>query len=145
MSDYIVSAVPASLIDIVWPQVEPLLQKPIELAHGETDINAVYNNLKTANILLCTVSQGPVIVAAFTLEFREFESGLKTMYLPLIGGTNMRHWMDQGLKVVEAIGKDFKCTELRGISVRKGWMRILEKKGWEEVSVTVRCPIGGEE
>lgn len=142
-NDYIISAIPVTLIDVIWPQVEPLLLKPIGLSHGECDIVSVYNSIRKGNVLLLTVSLKSKIVAVLTVDVRTFESGLRTLYIPLIGGTDMPKWFDRAMYIIEAIAIDHNCTELRGIAVRKGWLRILEKDGWEEVSVTVKKDIRG--
>lgn len=144
VNDYIISAIPVTLIDVVWPQVEPLLMMPIDVSHGECDIEVIYQQLKNGNILLLTVSDGPDIIAVMTLEVRVFDSGLRTLYVPLIGGTDMEKWLSRAMSIVKAIAKDFDCTELRGVAVRKGWLRVLKNAGWEEVSTTVKCHIGGE-
>lgn len=143
VDDYIIAAVPATLIDVIWDKIVPLIMKPIKLSHGEASLDSIHKKLKTGDNLLLTISRGTDIVGIITLDIRVFESGLRTLYLPLIGGTEMFNWMDRALSICEAIAKDFDCTELRGIAVRKGWMRLLEKRGWEEVSTTIRCPIGG--
>lgn len=140
----IIAAIPTTMIDLIWPKVLPWLEKPIDLSHDEVDISALKNHLKQGNHLLCTISIDTDIIGVFTLEVRTFDTGLRAMYIPLVAGKDIHKWIDRGFKVIEAIAKDYNCTELRGISVRKGWMRMLKDRGWEEVSTTVRCPIGGE-
>lgn len=136
-----IAAIPVNLIDVVWPQAEPLLKKAIDLTN-EVTLESVYSRLKSGDDLLLTVSKGPDIIAAITLEIRTFDSGVKALWLPLVGGDMMAEWMDRVLEVSEAIAKDFSCGELRGIAVRKGWMRKLAPLGWEEVCTIVKKTVG---
>lgn len=142
ITGYTISAIPVTLIDVLWDKVKPLLMMPVNLSHGEIDIANVYERLKNGDALLLTVSKGREIIAVVTLEVREFESGLRTLHMPLVGGTDMKNWMERCIEISKAIAKDFNCTELRGTAVRKGWLRVLRDKGWEEVATIVKCPIG---
>ena len=136
--EHIIAAIPATMIDLIWPKVLPWLEKPIDLSHDEVCISSLKDELKSGKQLLCTVSRDTDVIGVFTLDVRVFDSGLRAMYIPLVGGTEIDKWMERGFKIIEAIAKDYNCTELRGISVRKGWLRKLKDKGWEEVSTTVR-------
>ena len=137
----IIAACPATMVPIVWARVAPMLQLPCDMSHNETDIESVYARLMAGDSLLTLVSKGTEIVAAITLNVVTFDTGLKALYLPLVSGKYFDQWCDRYFKVVCAIAKDLNCTELRGISVRKGWLRKLRKYGFEEVSTIVRCPL----
>jgi hypothetical protein len=54
----------------------------------------------------------------------------------------MEFWKDDFLKLAEALGKDYACSELRGMAARKGWLPKLKPYGWEEVFTTVRYKFG---
>jgi hypothetical protein len=138
----IIAAVPASMIPLVWDRVVPQLEKPIALSHGEVTLDSIKARIMSGDVLLITVSRGIEIIAVNTVEVRESESGLRALYIPLIGGSEMEEWMDRFLKIVKAIAKDFNCTELRGIAARKGWMRKLKPLGWSEVSTIIKCDVG---
>ena len=137
----IIAACPCTMILLIWERVVPLLELSIALAHGEVTINTLKQKLLRGEALLITVSRGADIIAVNTVEVRHFESGLKALYIPLIGGTEMEEWMDRFLNIVSAIGKDLGCTELRGIAARKGWIRKLKPRGWSEVSTIIKCDI----
>lgn len=142
ISEYTIAAVPWEMIDLIWDRVAPLIQKVVEKAHGEITLDSVKARLKTGNSLLITISRGSDIVAVNTMELRIMDSGLRAMFIPITGGSELDGWMDQFLEVAKALAKDYNCTELRGLAVRKGWMRVLEKQGWEEVHTIIKCDLG---
>lgn len=138
----IISAVPPSLVPLIWDKVLPHIEKPIKLSHGEVTVESIKKRLEIGQAMLITVSRGTTIIAVNTVEVREYESGVRTLAIPLIGGSEMNEWMDRFLDIVKAIAKDLNCTELRGIAARKGWMRVLRSKGWEELSTVIKCNVG---
>lgn len=138
----VVSAVPCTLIDLLWEKVSAILARPIALAHNEVTIDSTYKKLKSGESMLMVVSRGEYVLAAATLEVRELESGLRALYIPLVGGVEMDNWMERFLLICKAIAKDLNCTELRGIAVRKGWLKKLNSFGWEEVSTMIKCKVG---
>lgn len=138
----IIAAVPQTMLDLVWDRVVPHLEKPIALSHGEVTLESIKKRLLSGDVLLITVSRGTEIIAVNTVEVRTCESGLRALFIPLIGGSEMDEWMDRFLDIVKAIAKDFNCTELRGIAARKGWMRKLAPLGWSEVSTIIKCDVG---
>ena len=142
VSNYTIAACPCTIIDLIWDKVKHILELPINLSHGEATLTSTYNKLKSGESLLITISDKDVVIAVCTIEVRTFESGIKALYIPLIGGKNMNLWMDRFIEIAKGIAKDFGCTELRGIAVRKGWMRKLQPLGWEEVSTVIKYNIG---
>lgn len=138
----IIAAVPPTMVPLIWDKVIPHISKPIELSHGEVTLESIKRRLEIGEAMLITVSRGTELIAVNTVEVQEAESGLRTLAIPLIGGSEMDKWMDRFLEIVKAIAKDLGCSELRGIAARKGWMRLLAPKGWEEVSTIIRCDVG---
>lgn len=138
----VIAAVPITMLPLIWDRVVPLIDKPIALSHGEVTIDSIKARLYAGEALLLTVSRGSEIIAVNTVEIRTAESGLRTLYIPLIGGHEMESWMYRFLEVAKAIAKDFNCTELRGIAARKGWMRKLAPLGWSEVATIIKCDVG---
>lgn len=138
---YMISAVPVPLIEVVWPQCIEHIQRVVEKAHGEITLESVKARLMTGNSLLVTISKGVEIVACNILEVRVMDSGLRALYIPITGGNDLDKWMPRFLEVAKAIATDYQCTELRGLAVRKGWMRVLKSHGWEEVHTVIKCNI----
>jgi len=138
----VIAAVPQTMIGLIWDRVVPHLEKPISLSHGEVTLDSIKRRLISGDVLLITISRESEIIAVNTVEVRESESGLRALFIPLIGGSEMNEWMDRFLDIVKAIAKDLNCTELRGIAARKGWMRKLKPLGWSEVSTIIKCDVG---
>ena len=138
----IISAVPSNMVDLIWDKVIPHIEKPIALSHGEVTLSSIKQRLLLGEAMLVIVCRKSDIIAVNTVEVQVAESGLRTLAIPLTGGSEMEKWMDRFLEIVKAIAKDLGCSELRGIAARKGWMRLLAPKGWEEVSTIIRCDVG---
>ena len=141
MSRYIMGLVPIPLLEVLWDKMEPHIQRVVNVAHGEVTLLSVKNRLLTGTSLAVVVCLDEDIVAVNLLEIRVFDSGIRSMYVPVVGGNYMDEWADQFLEIAKAIAKDFNCTELRGLAARKGWTRFLASRGWEEVSIALRCKI----
>ena len=131
-----------NMIDLIWDQVEPLIQLVKEKAPDDIDINTIYNDLKNCEKLLVIVSRGSKIIAVNVLEIRTLDTGIKFLSIPIIGGSELDDWAEDFMKIAIAVAKDFGCTELRGFAVRKGWLTKLKPFGWEEMFTTLRCKIG---
>lgn len=142
MHDLKLSCVPAPMIELIWDKVEPLIDMVKEKSPDDVSIEAVKEQLMLGNVLLVTISRGADVIAVNVLEVRDLDTGLKAMYIPITAGTEMENWMEPFLELATNIGKDFNCIELRGIAVRKGWLRKLEPYGWEELFTTIRVKIG---
>lgn len=139
---YQIAAIPANLVNIMWDRVKPHIDRVVAIAPDEIDSEIVKQRALVGDLLIVTISKCADIVAALVLEVREFDTGIKALYIPVVGGDELSEWMDQFLDVAHAIAKDFECTQLRGIAARKGWLKVLQTKGWEEVCTIIKCEVG---
>lgn len=135
---YVIAAIPPTLIDVVWSECVKYVQDVVDVSHDEITVDSVKQRCLDGHSLLLIVSRQGEIIAVNLLELRTFDSGIKALYVPVVGGTDMDIWMDQFLDVVKAIAKDFGCRELRGLAARPGWVRKLKSRGWEEVTIAMR-------
>lgn len=138
---YRIALVPVPLLDVLWPQMEQHIQRVVDVAHDEVTLESIKRRLLSAESVAVLVCLEEDVVAVNLLEIRVFDSGVRAMYIPVVGGNYMDEWADQFLEVAKAIAKDFGCRELRGLAARKGWLRYLANKGWEEVNISLRCMI----
>jgi len=136
-SGFIFAAIPPYLIDYVWKDVEVILQRVVDCSHGELTIEHIKRKCKSGDMLLVAILKGDVIVAVNTADVVEFDSGLRVMYIPITGGDFIDEWLFDSLEVAKALARDYNCTELRGLSVRKGWLRKLPP-GWEPITETIK-------
>ena len=141
MDDFVIGAVPATMIDLVWDRVEPLIRM-VEEKSDDVCSDVVKSNLKNGDQLLVTISCGAKILAINVLDVRTMDTGVKVLYIPITAGSDMEDWLERFLEIATAIAKDYGCTELRGLAVRNGWIRKLKPYGWEELFTTIRYKIG---
>lgn len=142
MNKYDIIAVPVNMIDLLWYQIEPLLQLAVDISDGEMTCEHVYDRAKEGNTLLICICEGPIIISVITVEIRDFPNGKKALCLPMVGGKDVDNWVDDFMEVIKQIAKDFKCEEIRGYAARLGWMRKLKDKGWSELYSTICYKIG---
>ena len=137
-----ICAIPAQMIEVVWSQVEPLLFRVVDRNPDDICPHVTKQKLLAGDTLLISISDGAEIVAINILEVQELDTGLRVLYIPITAGTRMREWLEPFLAVAKRIAKDYKCVELRGMSVRKGWLNTLGKHGWESAYETIKCKVG---
>ena len=144
MSDnkYVMAALPITMIEIMWPKIEPFIQSVADIANGEITCDGVKRRALSGETLIVVICKGPDVIAANVLDIMEFDSGLRALYIPIVGGSEMDEWLDQFFLVAKAIAKDFNCTELRGLATRKGWLRRLKDMGWVEITSVIKCDVG---
>lgn len=136
--EYVISAIPVEMLDIIWPLVTEHLERVVEVSHGEITLESLYKDFTAVNSILLTISRGSDIIAVNTLSIRVFGSGIRALFIPVTGGNELEGWIDQFLDVAKSIAKEHDCTELRGIAVRRGWLKKLEPRGWETLHQIVR-------
>lgn len=134
---YKIAALPQTLIEPVWPMITPHLEKVLDLVSDELTLEGIKSKAISGDILILTVCKGPDIIAALTLEIRTYETGLRVLHLPHLGGDEFFEWRPQMDTVVESIAKDFDCHQLRIVG-RRGWIKALKDLGWEEHYVVVK-------
>lgn len=137
----IISAIPVTLVEVLWPQIEPHFISPCRMSNNETTPDSIKQKALAGDLLILTMSKGEKIVAALTLEVMTFDTGKKSMFIGSVGGKYLNEWMDRALSIIKAIAKDFGCTEIRGGSARKGWMKKLKDTGFKETYTTLCCEV----
>lgn len=139
--DYNLAAVPANLVPILWPVLEPILERVIATSNGELTSAGIKRRAMAGETLIIAVCKNDAVVAVNVLDVVEFDSGLRAMYIPITGGDFMEEWLDDSLEVAKAVAKDLRCTELRGLASRDGWLRRLKQNGWTTVSTIIKCDV----
>ena len=137
-----ISLIPPNLIEVVWPQCEPLIQRVIDKVPDDITMRVTKDTLDTNEAMLVVISEGSTVIALNTLMVETLESGRRVLYIPITTGDRMEEWMGDFLEFATAMAKDLNCYELRGLAIRSGWLRKLKKYGWEESHVIIRCKLG---
>lgn len=130
------------MIDLIWDKVLPLLKVIEDKSPEDVSIEVVKDQLRNGDTLLVISSRDSEVIAINILEVCTLDTGIKVLYIPITSGSEMELWLENFLDLAKVIAKDFNCVELRGLSVRNGWMRKLKPFGWEELLVTIRCKLG---
>lgn len=141
MTKFIIAAVPATLVEILWQDMAPHLQRAVETAHGEVTLDSIKEGFLSGDSLPLVVSVEGEIIAVLTAEVRQMESGLRCLVLPIIGGNRAFEWVDQFLEVAKCLAIEFNCSELRGFASRKGWTKMLEPRGFKDAHVVMTCQL----
>lgn len=135
--DYILTLVPNTLIPMIWDEVEPIIQRVVDVSDGDISTDTVKRSLLRIRSLLVVVTNEERIVALFTLEVRTMDTGKRVLYSPIIAGDNMSEWLEYYLNYVRIFARQENCPQIRGVASRKGWLKLLKKRGLKEGATTV--------
>tara|TARA_R100000963_G_C4578319_1_gene60393 strand:+ start:196 stop:627 length:432 start_codon:yes stop_codon:yes gene_type:complete len=130
----IIYKVEARHIDVIWPYVEDLLQKPLHRALGEVSLNDVKEWLKgdLQQLWVGIDETKKEIVLAFTTQLYTYTTQ-RHLRIHLTGAKDhtINNWINEWVEPVEKFCKDngIRYIETCG---RDGWTRVLKKKGYEK-------------
>ena len=143
MSNIIIAAVPVPMIELIFPKAIPHLERVIEKAPDDVDLESLKKNLMNGESMLITISEGEDVIAVNVLEVTTYPTGHKVLFIPNTGGDRMDEWLDRFMEIAHAIAQDLGCHELRGMACRKSWLRVLNSKGhdWYHVHEVIGCKV----
>ena len=130
----IIYKVEARHIDVIWPYVEDLLQKPLHRALGEVSLNDVKEWLKgdLQQLWVGIDETKKEIVLAFTTQLYTYTTQ-RHLRIHLTGAKDhtINNWINEWVEPVEKFCKEngIRYIETCG---RDGWTRVLKKKGYEK-------------
>lgn len=131
-----VGAIKKEIVPIVWPVVLPMLEAPIEHSNGELCIQDMFDRICNGELLLLTIQENEKVVAAVTIEKREFASGKSILNVTTAGGSDMHLWMKLLDTTLNRLAKDYDCEEIYIVG-RPGWERMLKNIGYGKVHTVV--------
>jgi hypothetical protein len=125
-SDSQISYVPPQDVGLIWKQVEPLLDKPLEIdgyAYKSKDIFDSIINQKMQLWISWNVKNKNVEAAIITeiIQYPQFRS---CRYF-LAGGNNMKSWFNLMKEQIELWSIKNKCQRIELVG-RKGWVKWLK-------------------
>ena len=120
------SAIPSAMIPILWDEVEHLLALAIEYSSDELNLDILRERLLDERMLLVLVNIGEEIVAAITVEIKDFDTGKRAMFLTTVGGEKMEIWMEEFSELADELASDKGCDDIYIIG-RPGWAKALKK------------------
>lgn len=125
------TVVPAVLVTFIWPHIEAYISDVVDVSSGELSMDGVKNNMLKGGCTTVLIVDDDSIIGVCTLEEHIFDSGLKALYIPIIGGERIDEWGVSFFESCIDVGKNLGCTELRGLAARTGWMRKLKKYNYD--------------
>lgn len=136
---------PPNMIEYVWSDIVHHIEAVVIVSNNEFTAESLKIELITGKQLLCLVTEVDKIVAIFTLERREFDSGLVTCYIPIIAGRSINTWFEGAISFMKIIANNMGATELRGFMTLKGWGDFLRyRDDWKDLHTVMSLQIGEE-
>lgn len=134
-----ITVVPAPVLDVVWPQVAPMLDKAVKTTYPRYNIESIRAELNKGTLALWLVLDSATPVAAFTTRIADYPKS-RGLCMDWIGGGRMAEWLPLAQPLMEQYAKDNGCTHLEGYG-RKAWGRWLQKYGWEPEYIAYRMEL----
>ena len=127
----------------MWHDICKFLEPAIIKSKGEVSKESVLRRLMNGETTLFIVKDDSgIITVMFTLEVLVFESGLRTLAIPLVGGKGVLDMLITADEFLRTTAKNLNCSYIRGFSVRGGWLSKIGKYGWEAGHEIIRCKVG---
>lgn len=125
-----VEGIQADDVAALWPAVEPLLGPAIELSNGRFSRETVRAGIEARDLQLwLAYDEEPI--AAMVTEVCEYQTGMKTLRVMLVGGSRREAWL-YAWPHIEDFAKSLGCR-LAETGGRRGWERVL--KDWRQTTV----------
>lgn len=134
-----VSGVPADQVALLWPRIEPLVEKALRHGEGdESDPATVRAELEAGRMVLWVIHDAE-IVAVLVLKVL-VHPRKKTLHLVLTAGTRLAEWVGE----IEGLLRDYAGligADTIEASCRDGLMRVLKKRDWKRKATIMELPI----
>lgn len=122
-------------IELIWPLVKDLVQKPVNQNLGEFNLEDVYNWLTNGYMHLWIIGNEEEILVAVVTEFVAYPRETR-LRIVLAGGkkNNMNRWFDIFWDKDSEIHKFAKKNNVKRFEVcgRDGWLRVLARVGFKK-------------
>mgnify|MGYP003119315890 FL=1 len=122
-------------IELIWPLVKDLVQKPVNQNLGEFNLEDVYNWLTNGYMHLWIIGNEEEILVAVVTEFVAYPRETR-LRIVLAGGkkNNMDKWFDIFWDKDSEIHKFAKKNNVKRFEVcgRDGWLRVLARVGFKK-------------
>ena len=136
MAKFSIIEVPPGRLEELWKDhIAPIMALPVEKSNGEVTMETTYNRIKQGIARLFIVIEDGKVIGLNTFEIRVFDSGVKALYSPMMGGVEnkmMEGWGEVMHELSIQMAKNHGCREIRAICARTGWLKVLKKQGWKE-------------
>ncbi len=125
-SDNQISYVPPQEVGLIWKQIEPLLNKPLEIDGYAYKPKDVFDSLliQKMQLWISWNTKTNIVEAAIITEIIEYPQLRSCRYF-LAGGTNMKVWFNPMKEQIEQWAKQNNCQRIELVG-RKGWVKWLK-------------------
>lgn len=136
--NYHFEVVPIGLIEILWYKMLPHIQRVVDASAGEITCESVKQKALMDRCSIVIVVKGSEIIAVNTVEICVYDSGMKALLIPVVGGNEAFEWGPAFLAECNKLAKSLGCSEMRGFSTRESWKRVLKDYGWKESHFVIK-------
>lgn len=136
--NYHFAVIPTNLIEVMWDKIEPHVQRVVDASAGEITAETVKQKALEDKSSIVVVCKGNQIIAVNTVEVCTYDSGMKALLIPVVGGTEAFEWGPAFLAECNQLAKSLGCSEMRGFSTRESWKRVLKNYGWYESHFVIK-------
>lgn len=136
--NYHFAVIPTNLIEAMWDKIEPHVQRVVDASAGEITAETVKQKALEDKSSIVAVCKGDMIVAVNTLEVCTYDSGMRALLIPVVGGTEAFEWGPAFLAECNQLAKSLGCSEMRGFSSRQSWLKVLKNYGWYESHFVIK-------
>jgi hypothetical protein len=116
----------------------------VAIGHGEFSADSIKQKVLDNRGFMIAVYEGDEIKAVNTAEVAVYDSGLRSLLIPIFAGDGLRDWGPEWLEIQKEIAIYFNCKEVRGFAVRDGWERILKDYNFTTSYTVITMPVGEE-
>jgi hypothetical protein len=131
----------SNAIEVTWPYVKDLVQKPLDRSLGERDLQDVYNSLVHSQLVLwIAVNKEDGILGVMITQLL-FHPQYKVLALPLIGAKphTINKWFLKSWEKNSPLlqyARENNCKRIEGYA-RDGWLKMIEKIGFKKYNTIV--------
>ena len=131
----------SNAIEVTWPYVKDLVQKPLDRSLSERDLQDVYNSLVHSQLVLwIAVNKEDGILGVMITQLL-FHPQYKVLALPLIGAKphTINKWFLKSWEKDSPLlqyARENNCKRIEGYA-RDGWLKMIEKIGFKKYNTVV--------
>jgi len=122
-------------VDLIWPDVQELLSKPLEKSLGENTIDDIKNWIKSKIYQLWVIldkENSKIIGACATQIIHYSRKNHLRMELAATNNNTMDLWIDDWYKATEDFCKKQNISYVEIVAQRDGWIRLLKDRGYKK-------------
>lgn len=127
---------PPQEVPVFFPKIRPLIEKVMELTHGELTMEDLYRQLCEVKTILWIISDETYNPKAFMITEVNQYPRKKVIRVLMLSGIEMAAWKESVIKTLTIWGKKIGATGIEVIG-RKGWERELQADGFKVIHTTL--------